>query len=102
MKIYVKSETYKPVTKSEFHLKSRLAYGGRIQGYENTYVYDIYYKTHLLCDTAKGFSSKAKAMTWLGSFLKDYNAWRKTMHEDGLMEYKSLSPVDWVEEGFYV
>lgn len=101
MKRYIRSETYRPITKSEFHLESRQPYGGRLQGYENIYVYDVYYGTRLLCDKAKGFTSKAKALAWLGTFLKEYNAWRRAMHEDGLMEYKSLSPVDWIEEGFY-
>lgn len=96
---YIRSSTYKPITKSEFTITSRQPYGGRLQGYENAYVYDVNYKGYLLCQDAKGFSSKAKASSWLGKFLADYNAWCKDQHDSGLHEYEAVSPRDWVEYG---
>lgn len=91
---------FKPMTKSEFAIIPRLAYGGRLQGYENKYVYDVEYKGQLLCYDAKGFSSKAKASAWLGAFLRSYNDWCKAQHDDDFLEYKAVSPIDWVEYGF--
>lgn len=101
MKRYIRSaESYKPITKSAFTFKMRTPYGGRLQGYENAFVYDVYYNDHLLCDDAKGFTSKAKASQWLGKFLRAYNTWCKGCHNDGLTEYKQTDPIAWVKYGF--
>ena len=101
MKVYVRcASDYKPVTKSAFTFKMRTPYGGRLQGYENAYVYDVCYNGQYICDDAKGFTSKAKASQWLGKFLRDYNTWRKACYDDGLPEYKRIDPIAWVEEGF--
>ena len=100
MKRYIRTSSYKPITKSAFTITSRQPYGGRLQGYENAYVYDVNYNGNLLCYDAKGFSSKAKASSWLGKFLAEYNAWCKDQHDSGLMEYQTVSPKDWVDYGF--
>ena len=64
----------KKLTQKEFEIKGRFT-GSRLAGREHEFIYEIFYNGKRLGDY--NFTSKAKARTWLGKFVKIVNEMRK-------------------------
>ena len=101
MKRYIKADfEFRPWKPSDFKIKGDW-YNGRLQGQQGQYRYQIYFGgdiSPLETKSGSSFTSKAKASDWLRKFLKEANAQRKDMYDDGFQEILDFKPQDFIDE----
>ena len=101
MKRYIKADfEFQPWKTSDFTIRGDW-HNGRLQGQQGQYRYQIYFGNDISPLETKGgssFTSKAKASDWLRKFLKEANAQRKDMYDDGFQEILDFKPQDFIDE----